>query len=62
MTKTIMDKMPTTPDLNRERLEQLKPGVARQAFLCGPPPMIEAVTEVLTGKGVPPGSIFHDAF
>jgi len=24
MTKTIMDKMPTTPDLNRERLEQLK--------------------------------------
>jgi len=42
--------------------KRLKPGVARQAFLCGPPPMIEAVTEVLTGKGVPPGSIFHDAF
>ena len=24
MTKTIQDKMPTTPGLNRERLEQLR--------------------------------------
>jgi len=25
----------------------LEPGVRRQAFLCGPPPMIEAVTRVM---------------
>ncbi len=24
MTKTLLERMPTTPDLNRERLEQLK--------------------------------------
>ncbi|MHC4717871.1 MAG: FAD-binding oxidoreductase, partial [Planctomycetota bacterium] len=30
----------------------LDPGVSRQAFLCGPPPMIEAVTRVLTEKGL----------
>ncbi len=30
----------------------LEPGVRRQAFLCGPPPMIEAVMRVLDEKGV----------
>ena len=40
----------------------LEPGVQRQAFLCGPPPMIEAVTRVLEEKGVRPGDIFYDKF
>jgi len=40
----------------------LKPGVRRQAFLCGPPPMIEAVTRVLEEKGVRPQDIFYDEF
>ena len=40
----------------------LEPGVARQAFLCGPPPMIEAVTRVLEEKGVRPADIFYDKF
>jgi Na+-transporting NADH:ubiquinone oxidoreductase subunit F len=34
----------------------------RQAFLCGPPPMIDAVTEVLKTKGLLPGDIFYDKF
>ena len=34
----------------------------RQAFLCGPPPMIEAVMEVLTNKGVKDEDIFYDKF
>ena len=33
-----------------------------QAFLCGPPPMIEAVTEVLKGKGLRNEDIFYDKF
>lgn len=40
----------------------LEPDVKRQAFLCGPPPMIEAVTEVLESKGMKPGDIFYDEF
>ncbi len=36
--------------------------VARQAFLCGPPPMIEAVMRVLEEKGVNPDDIFYDEF
>jgi Na+-transporting NADH:ubiquinone oxidoreductase subunit F len=40
----------------------LEPGVARQAFLCGPPPMIEAVTQVLDSKGLKPKDIFYDKF
>ena len=40
----------------------LKPNVARQAFLCGPPPMIEAVTRVLQEKGLGPNDIFYDKF
>lgn len=34
----------------------------QQAFLCGPPPMIEAVTRVLEGKGLRPNDIFYDKF
>ena len=40
----------------------LKTGVRRQAFLCGPEPMIEAVTKVLEDKGIESGNIFYDKF
>ncbi len=40
----------------------LEDGVARRAFLCGPPPMIEAVTRVLEEKGLRPEDIFYDKF
>ena len=40
----------------------LTPGTKRQAFLCGPPPMIDAVTEVLAAKGLAEGDIFYDKF
>ncbi len=40
----------------------LESGVARQAFLCGPPPMIEAVTRVLEAKGLREEDIFYDEF
>ena len=36
--------------------------VKRQAFLCGPPPMIEAVTRVLLDKGLKQESVFWDEF
>lgn len=34
----------------------------RQAFLCGPLPMIEAVTAVLKGKGLRSSDIYYDEF
>ncbi len=34
----------------------------RQAFLCGPPPMVEAVMKVLEGKGFKPEDIYYDEF
>jgi len=34
----------------------------KQAFLCGPPPMIEAVTEVLKDKNLEDEDIFYDKF
>lgn len=40
----------------------LEPDVERQAFLCGPPPMIDAVTVVLEQKGIRPADIFYDKF
>ena len=40
----------------------LAPNPKRQAFLCGPPPMIEAVIEVLKTKGLGDGDIFYDKF
>jgi len=36
--------------------------VKRQAFLCGPPPMIEAVMAVLEEKGLSEKDIFYDEF
>lgn len=33
-----------------------------QAFLCGPPPMVDAVAAVLVEKGLPPGRIYHEAY
>ena len=42
--------------------KNLKENIARQAFLCGPPPMIEAVTRVLEEKGIKPEEIFYDEF
>ena len=42
--------------------KHLEAGVARQAFLCGPPLMIEAVTRVLLAKGLAPEEIFYDEF
>jgi NAD(P)H-flavin reductase len=33
-----------------------------QAFLCGPPPMIEAVTRILDDRGFRKEEIFYDAF
>jgi NAD(P)H-flavin reductase len=42
--------------------KNLEAGVKRQAFLCGPPPMIEAVTRVLEEKGVSLNDIFYDKF
>lgn len=34
----------------------------RQAFLCGPPPMISAVMQILEEKGMRPEDIFYDKF
>ena len=42
--------------------KHLDAGVARQAFLCGPPPMIEAVMRVLEEKGLKEDDIFYDKF
>ena len=42
--------------------KHLEPDVRRQAFLCGPPMMIEAVTRVLKEKGISPDDIFYDEF
>ena len=40
----------------------LEADVARQAFLCGPPLMIEAVNRVLEDKGIASDDIFYDKF
>jgi Na+-transporting NADH:ubiquinone oxidoreductase subunit NqrF len=40
----------------------LDAGIRRQAFLCGPPLMIEAVTKILAAKGLKPDDIFYDKF
>jgi len=42
--------------------KHLEPAVKRQAFLCGPPPMIDAVTRVLKDKGLRDADIFYDKF
>ncbi|MGB2614352.1 MAG: FAD-binding oxidoreductase, partial [Phycisphaerae bacterium] len=40
----------------------LQAGRKRQAFLCGPPVMIEAVQRVLEDKGLAPEDVFFDDF
>jgi Na+-transporting NADH:ubiquinone oxidoreductase subunit F len=40
----------------------LDPDRRRQAFLCGPSLMIEAVTKVLLDKSIAPEDIFYDEF
>jgi len=40
----------------------LEAGVKRQAFLCGPPMMVDAVTRILEEKGVRSSDIFYDEF
>jgi Na+-transporting NADH:ubiquinone oxidoreductase subunit F len=42
--------------------KKLDAGKKRQAFLCGPPLMIEAVTRVLKEKGLLDENIFYDEF
>lgn len=42
--------------------EKLEDGPNSEAYLCGPPIMIEAVTEVLKNKGVPAERIWYDKF
>ena len=42
--------------------KHLKPEGKKQAFLCGPPPMIEAVMDVLEEKGIKTEDIFYDKF
>lgn len=42
--------------------KHLEANIKRQAFLCGPPPMIEAVMQVLEEKGLKPDDIFYDKF
>ncbi len=40
----------------------LKKSSKRQAFLCGPPPMVDAATKVLRAKGVRRDAVFYDKF
>ena len=40
--------------------KRFSPQKKSQAFLCGPPPMIEAVMEVLETKGI--ADVFYDKF
>jgi NAD(P)H-flavin reductase len=42
--------------------KMLEKNIKRQAFLCGPPPMIDAVTLVLLEKGLKNEDIFYDKF
>ena len=42
--------------------KKLQQGVARQAFLCGPEPMIAATKKILRAKGLRPENIFYDKF
>jgi Na+-transporting NADH:ubiquinone oxidoreductase subunit F len=42
--------------------KHLETSAKRQAFLCGPPPMIEAVTRILEEKGTLSENIYYDEF
>ncbi len=47
----------------KEIIEHLVPGLAkRRVHLCGPPPMMAAVSEMLTAVGVDSGQIHTEAF
>lgn len=41
---------------------RLPEGADRQAFMCGPPPMVEAAMKVLNAKGVSEDRVFYDKF
>ena len=41
---------------------RLAPGEAQQAYICGPPPMVDATAAVLRQKGLPPHAIHADAY
>ena len=41
---------------------RLSEGKKKQAFLCGPPPMVEATMRVLKSKGMGEDEIFYDKF
>ena len=43
-----------------ERLEEDFKDV--DAYVCGPPPMVEAAQALLMGKGVPESRIYFDKF
>jgi propane monooxygenase reductase subunit len=32
------------------------------AYLCGPPPMVDAAIALLEAKGVPESRVYHDKF
>ncbi len=40
----------------------LESGENTEAYLCGPPPMIDAAIKVLTKKGIPENYIYYDKF
>lgn len=42
--------------------KHLEPNPSHQAFMCGPPPMIEAANEVFKGKKLKDENIFSDTF
>jgi ferredoxin-NADP reductase len=49
--------------INKELLTQTVPGLAsRWIHLCGPPPMMEAITTMLTELGVPPDQVKTETF
>lgn len=49
--------------INEELLLQMAPDIAHAAcFLCGPPPMIDAMKVMLTSIGVPPHQVHHEIF
>jgi propane monooxygenase reductase subunit len=43
-----------------DRIEADLAGI--DAYLCGPPPMVDAAIELLVRRGVPEGQIHYDKF
>ena len=48
--------------IHKSVAERLTEDANRQAFLCGPPPMVEATIEVLRSKQVSEDRVFYDKF